>query len=207
MHSDTTTTLTQAIGAGIPQTATSMARHAVQTVGYDRTVGDNTWRTPVHVIKAVGRCDLDPCAATNARNEIAGKSFTEADDGLTKYWSQADLAFVNPPYGNDTAKWAAKTAAHGNALLLVFARTDTRWFHASVWEHPNTSAVLFLEGRLRFRRENGTVAGSAGAPSVLIAYGEEARFRLASAVARGTLCGHLVLLNNQPSLAQLALAA
>jgi hypothetical protein len=56
-------------------------------------------------------------------------------------------------------------------VALIFARTETRVFFDYVWERAD--AVLFLKGRLRFHRPNGELAGTAGSPSVLIAYGEQ----------------------------------
>jgi hypothetical protein len=44
-------------------------------------------------------------------------------------------------------------------------------FFSCVWEKAH--AVLFIKGRLKFHHVTGEQADSAGAPSVLIAYGEE----------------------------------
>jgi hypothetical protein len=63
-----------------------------------------------------------------------------------------------------------KAAKHGNAIALVFARTETKSFHEHVW--PKADAMLFLKGRLSFYLPDGSKSGTAGAPSVLIAYGQ-----------------------------------
>jgi hypothetical protein len=64
-----------------------------------------------------------------------------------------------------------RLADHGNGIALIFARTETEMFHRLVWRMA--TALLFLEGRLHFRRLDGTRAPfNAGAPSVLVAYGE-----------------------------------
>jgi hypothetical protein len=66
-------------------------------------------------------------------------------------------------------------AAHGNGILLVFARTGTRWFQQRVFRAA--SGILFLAGRLSFldihgqpmRTRRGTPS-NAGAPSCLVSY-------------------------------------
>jgi hypothetical protein len=79
--------------------------------------------------------------------------------------------WLNPPYGRETGNWLAKLADHGNGIALIFARTETEMFFEQVWERAD--ALLFLRGRLHFYHVDGTkAAANAGAPSVLIAYGE-----------------------------------
>jgi len=72
--------------------------------------------------------------------------------------------FCNPPYGRGVGAWARKSfeASQQGALvvLLVHARTDTRWFHD--WVHRK-AAVTFLRGRLRF----GIAESGAPFPSLL----------------------------------------
>lgn len=62
-------------------------------------------------------------------------------------------------------------AEHENGIALIFARTETRAFFDFVWDHAN--ALLFLKGRLRFHKPDGSIGGTAGSPSVLIAYGSQ----------------------------------
>lgn len=60
---------------------------------------------------------------------------------------------------------------------MVFDRTETAMFAKHVW--PKATALLFLAGNLHFHHPDGRrAADSGGAPSVLIAYGEEAAQRL-----------------------------
>ena len=60
---------------------------------------------------------------------------------------------------------------HGNGVVLIFARTETKAFFDFVW--GKADAILFLKGRLKFHHPDGTIGGTAGSPSVLIAYGKE----------------------------------
>ena len=93
---------------------------------------------------------VDPCAT--AENAKCALYFTREQDGLAQDWG-THRCFVNPPYGRKIGAWARKCfeASQGGALvvLLVPARTDTRWFHDWV---ANKAKVTFLRGRLRFWR-------------------------------------------------------
>lgn len=102
---------------------------------------------------------------------------TESENGLLSLWH--GFVWMNPPYGKELATWLNRLALHGNGIALVFARTDTRAFHEHVW--PLASALLFLRGRLTFHLPNGNHAPmghNSGGPSVLVAYGPEAKRRL-----------------------------
>ena len=131
--------------------------------------GKDEWLTPPEIIRALGEFDLDPCSPINRPWDTAKNHYTENDDGLKKEW--IGRVWCNPPYGNQTGVWLNKCAEYGNAIALVFARTETKMFFESVWDKAD--ALLFIKGRLRFYNVDGTRGGSAGAPSVLIAYGQE----------------------------------
>lgn len=146
----------------------------------------NEWLTPPEILHALGDFDLDPCSPENRPWPTAAKHFTKSDDGLSKPWR--GRVWLNPPYGPHAAKFLKKLADHGNGIALVFARTETAMFFDSVW--PFASAVMFLKGRIHFHKPCGTRAGSSGAPSCLIAYGENN----AIAIERSGIEGKLILL-------------
>lgn len=129
----------------------------------------HTWLTPPHILAALGPFDLDPCAAPEPRPwATADRHITLPADGLTVRWH--GRVWLNPPYGPETGAWLERLAAHGHGTALVFARTETTWFHLHVW--PHATGLLFLRGRLRFHRPDGTMGSeNGGAPSVLVAYG------------------------------------
>ena len=77
--------------------------------------------------------------------------------------------WCNPPYGAMTAPFMRKMHEHRNGIALVFARTDTEWFHAYA---AKADAILFLQGRLAFVPSGETEGRSgAGAGSILVAWG------------------------------------
>lgn len=148
--------------------------------------GDRVWLTPPELVKALGPFDLDPCFGAPRPWATAHQHYGPEDNnglgGLHGEWR--GLVWCNPPYDREAGKWLAKCAEHGNAIALVFARTETEDFHRQVWERA--SALRFLEGRLFFHHSNGArAAHNGGAPSVLVAYGDAAALRLKSAPIKG----------------------
>ena len=126
-----------------------------------------TWLTPPEIIDALGVFDLDPCAYPGWATANRLICLQHGGNGLTEDWS--GRVWLNPPY-DDTWTWLSKLADHSQGTALIFARTETRGFVQQVWERAD--ALLFLHGRLKFFRPDGTRAPrNAGAPSVLVAYG------------------------------------
>jgi len=145
-----------------------------------------TWLTPPEIIEALGPFDLDPCAAPEPRPwPTAKRHICLPENGLEAVWWQ-HFVWCNPPYGREAAEWLARMSAHGNGIALIFARTETKYFFDSVWNSATAKAVMFFEGRLHFHYPDGRRAkANAGAPSCLVAYGEEARRRLYNSGLKG----------------------
>jgi hypothetical protein len=130
--------------------------------------GSNVWLTPLRLIQALGPFDLDPCSLQHRPWDTARHHIAPPDDGLTAPWW--GRVWLNPPY-SDVARWIARLADHGTGTGIVFARTETRWFHESIWSRA--SALLFPAGRITFCLPDGAEPQSnSGAPSVLVAYGQ-----------------------------------
>lgn len=142
---------------------------------------------PPYVLAALGVFDLDPCAAPSPRPwPTAREHYELPTNGLEKPWQ--GRVWCNPPYGAEASRWLARLAEHGNGIALVFARTETAMFFEQVW--PKAHGVRFLKGRIAFCDRQGKPAQSAGAPSCLIAYGQNN----AEALAMCELPGHFVSL-------------
>ena len=125
------------------------------------------WPTPQAFFDKLNRryhFSLDPCATPE--NAKCPLYFTKEQDGLLQDWG-THRVFVNPPYGRTMRAWARKCfeASQGGALvvLLVPARTDTRWYHD--WSEGKAD-ITFIRGRLRF----GNADTSARFPSMLAVY-------------------------------------
>lgn len=152
--------------------------------GHQRAYAGATdeWLTPPEIIIALGPFDLDPCAPSDQPWTTAAANYTMNDDGLSKPWN--GRVWLNPPYGPRTGLWLARLAEHGNGVALVFARTETEMFHRFAWDRAD--AMLFLRGRLHFHFPDGRRAKfNAGAPSVLVAYGQRNTQKLGSSGISG----------------------
>ena len=147
----------------------------------------DVWLTPPEILAELGKFDLDPCACSEPRPwPTADEHYTVQDNGLRKPWH--GRVWLNPPYGSPSVvgPWMRRLADHGRGTALIFARTETALFFETVWR--KASACLFLEGRLFFHYPDGRKAGNnSGAPSVLVAYGDEDAQTLAGCGIRGAL--------------------
>jgi phage N-6-adenine-methyltransferase len=149
--------------------------------------GSDEWLTPPELLRALGSFDLDPCSPGDRRPwDTASQHYSAEDDGLRQPWS--GRVWLNPPYSH-VGVWLSRLAEHGTGTALIFARTETRTFFEQVWERAD--AVLFLRGRLSFCHVDGRRAkANAGAPSVLVAYGQTD----AQTLQTCDLAGHFVTL-------------
>lgn len=147
----------------------------------------DVWFTPPAIIEALGgpeSFDLDPCSSIDRPWSTARHHYTPEDNGLMLPW--LGRVFMNPPYSNPLLrKFMARMAEHDRGVALIFARTETDSFHRYVW--GAAAGLLFIRGRLNFHHVSGRRAGkNGGAPSVLIAYGDEDRDILSEAPIDGT---------------------
>jgi|TARA_R100000664_G_C2686118_1_gene92085 phage N-6-adenine-methyltransferase len=142
----------------------------------DKT-GSEDWATPKDLFKAVNaefRFDLD--AAASAHNACVTNYIAKEEDALSVDWSQRGSAvWLNPPYGRSVKDWMRKAYEESlkgiTVVVLVFARTDTAWWH----EYGTKAAeARFIKGRLHFTRADGHT-GASTAPSVLLVFDEKRR--------------------------------
>lgn len=146
----------------------------------------NDWITPPEIVAALGEFDLDPCECIPQPWKLARRGYNINDDGLKQKWD--GRVWCNPPYGDQAKPWIERLAQHGNGIALIFARTETKLFQETVF--PNGSGYLFIRRRVEFYRPDGTKPkSSSGAPSVLVAFGEENRAALIQACEDGTIPG------------------
>lgn len=137
-----------------------------------------TYLTPPEWLAKLGAFDLDPCAAPSPRPwSTAAQHIELPDDGLAAEWY--GRVWCNPPFGREADVWAERMAAHGDGILLLPARTETKTWHQHVW--PVATAVMFVRGRPHFHRVDGSrLPYNSGAPIALIAYGDSNQLALAS---------------------------
>lgn len=127
------------------------------------------WETPQDLFDSLNRqfhFSLDACATP--QNAKCQKFYSIIDDGLAQPWES--VTWCNPPYGRDIINWVEKAytecMSNGAAsVLLLPARTDTRWFHDYIYRHEAQHIYFeFLRGRLKF----GDSQNSAPFPSMVV---------------------------------------
>lgn len=127
------------------------------------------WYTPKNLIDALGEFDLDPCAPMKPLWNTAKVMFNKDDDGLSKDWF--GRVWLNPPYSRPLIEnFIKKMAEHNNGIALLYNRCDSKMFQDIIF--TKAKAMLFMRHRIRFYRPDGTVGGSPGCGSILIAFGD-----------------------------------
>ena len=163
-----------------------MSRGKLATVMFSKA--SDEWSTPRELYDAL---DLEfrfqwDAAATRETAKAGGyryfgpdHSVAEYRDALSQPWrcsrmEVVERLFCNPPYSRckDFIAKAAAEAKHGaTTVMLIPARTDTRYWHAHIWDdvrhcpRPGVE-VRFIKGRLKF----GDSKNSAPFPSAVVVF-------------------------------------
>lgn len=127
------------------------------------------WATPQDFFDALDaefHFTLDACAVKE--NSKCAAYYTPEQNGLDQPWT--GQVWCNPPYGRNVGQWVKKahdTASGGGfVVMLLPARTDTRWFHDYIY---GKTEVRFIKGRLKF----GSCQNAAPFPSMVVIFGGE----------------------------------
>lgn len=130
---------------------------------------ETVWSTPQDFFNKLNEefdFTIDVCALPE--NAKCKRYFTPEDDALKQKWT--GTCFCNPPYGREIGQWvekASKSADEGaTVVMLLPARTDTKWFHNYVY---GKAEIRFVAGRLKF----GGSKNSATFPSMVVIFRSE----------------------------------
>ena len=127
------------------------------------------WATPQDFFDELDQrfhFETDVCALPE--NAKCKNFYTPAQNGLLQEWR--GVCWCNPPYGRELAQWVKKAAtSHATVVMLLPARTDTRWFHDYIYRKPHVD-IDFIKGRLKF----GGSKNSAPFPSMVVIFRNEA---------------------------------
>jgi len=112
------------------------------------------WETPQYLFDKLNNIyhfELDVCA--NINNHKCDLYYDIEDNGLLQDWKT--INWCNPPYGRKIGLWIEKAYLEnkkGNTIILLLpARTDTKWFHKYIY---NQHRIEFIKGRLKFNNQN-----------------------------------------------------
>lgn len=132
----------------------------------------DNWNTPKQLYDNLNleyKFTLDPCCDFD--NHLCDKYYTKKENGLLQTWIN-ETVFCNPPY-SDIKSWVAKAVYEYSehltlTVLLLPARTDTKWFHDYLYNKPYCK-IIFLKGRLKFSNSKN----SAPFPSMICIIGDK----------------------------------
>ncbi len=128
------------------------------------------WRTPDNLYdRLTSEFHFDLDVAASRENSKCYLYYHKGNSGLTNEWS--GNIWCNPPYGRSIGLWVKKASeeiAAGRSPVIVMllpARTDTRWFHDYIYNSPRVE-IRFLKGRLKFSNSKD----NAPFPSMLVIF-------------------------------------
>ena len=152
------------------------------------TSKSNEWYTPQKYVDAarelMGGIDLDPASNAIANETVkAARYYDITTNGLDKDW--AGRIWLNPPYGREEAGsnqdvWTRRLIDQfrkgitTEAVLLVNAAVDTKWFHNIFNQYPLSFPVCFPDHRVNFYTPEASVSGPTHG-SALIYLGKQKR--------------------------------
>ena len=142
-----------------------MTDKTMQTMFSSKT---DLWSTPQDLFDKLNNefhFTLDVCA--NEHNHKCDNYYTKEQDGLSQPW--IGTVWCNPPYGREIGQWVRRalfaSVAGNTVVMLLPARTDTKWFHDYIYKRDNVE-IRFIKGRLKF----GGSKNSAPFPSMIVIF-------------------------------------
>lgn len=135
---------------------------------WEATGQSDEWYTPKYIFDAMDcRFDLDPAnAAIGGANVPCAMSY--GSGGLESVWQ--GFIWLNPPFGgrNGLVPWLNRFFQHGSGVCLVPDRTSAPWWQAAV---RRADLVLFIDGKVKFERPDGSIGKSPSTGTCLMAKG------------------------------------
>jgi phage N-6-adenine-methyltransferase len=132
------------------------------------------WETPQDLFDELNKefeFILDVCATRE--NAKCNNFYAKELDGLKQSWwmnchGMPFCVWCNPPY-SQISEWVEKAYSEASifttVVMLIPARTDTRWFHKYIYKNPGCE-IRFIKGRLKFSGSKN----SAPFPSMIVIF-------------------------------------
>ena len=143
------------------------------------------WYTPKYIFDALDEVfDMDVAHPHGVTTHVPARSLITPEDPDAT-WN--GFVWMNPPFGgrNGLKPWLDRFFAHGNGIALTPDRTSAPWWQEA---SDRAYAVLFIAGKVRFIRPDGTLGKSPSNGTTLFASGGRAMTALLRAQNRGLGC-------------------
>lgn len=152
-------------------------------MSYETAVISNDWFTPKYVFDAMEVIfDLDVASPKDQTFISVPCGAYVSENSLDTEWF--GCVWMNPPFGNQKNKmlWIQKFIDHGNGVALMPDRTSAPW-----WQYfaSKAASVLFVKGKIKFIRPDGSVGESPGNGTTLFAVGKKGIKTLETAEKNG----------------------
>lgn len=141
------------------------------------------WYTPPWIFEALGVA-FDTDVASPGPDVVPWIPAFEHIMSNSLECSWFGSCWMNPPFGarNGIVPWLTKLAAHGDGLALVPNRTGADWWQDYA---QRADGLLFIRGKVKFLRPDGSEGESPGYGNVLMAFGR----RMAGALRSSRIGG------------------
>lgn len=136
---------------------------------WENTGKSDEWYTPKYIFDALDvRFDLDVAAPVDRTHCHVPADRFITEDSLKHEWN--GFVWMNPPFGgrNGIVPWMDKIHSIGNGIALTPDRTSAPWWQDSA---RHADAVLFLSGKVKFIKPDGTTGGSPSVGTTLLSFG------------------------------------
>lgn len=143
------------------------------------------WYTPKYIFDALDCVfDLDVASPFQRKDVPCKVWLDQEDDGLklAPFWT--GFVWMNPPFGgrNGLEPWLDAFFRHGNGVALTPDRSSAPWWQKAA---RSADAILFVSGKIKFIRPDGSIGGSPSTGTTLFASGDQGVQALISAAKNG----------------------
>lgn len=138
---------------------------------YETRGQSDDWFTPAYIFEALGeRFDLDVAAPPEGPRYVPADWWFPCDALALEWWG---FVWMNPPFGHQKEKrlWLSRFFNHGCGIALLPDRTSAPWWQEAA---SQSDAVLFMDGKVKFERPDGSIGEQPGTGTCLFAAGPRA---------------------------------
>lgn len=153
-------------------------------MGIHEMIGkSDEWYTPKYVFDALEcRFDLDVASPMERKHvSVPADAFVTENSLVTPWYG---FVWMNPPFGGRgmIAPWLKKFVEHNNGIAFTPDRTSAPWWQ---WMVKRVDGVLFVNGKIKMIKPDGTKGDQPGNGTTLFALGEKGVSALARAEING----------------------